>query len=343
MASPPFESPTVPAERRVSADNVGRYPAAAPLDPSFRRHFVRWAFAIVPTVAVGELVAQAVVAARVPTPGDWRAAHDYIATQRRPGDLVTSAPTWTDPLARMYFADMISLRDAGRADATGYPRALVATVHGAANPDLAGWRTVDARSFGTVTVRTVVNPQPARILFDFADHLHPTEADVFRDAGQPVACRWMAGMVVAGGGLGQGALAPPSRFVCGEPWNYVGVTLIEDMAHRGRRCIWSHPIAGGVMRTIFGDVPMGTVLHGHHGIAYEAERGDDLGNVGGPVTLRVLIDDTEIGEATHNDYDGWKGFDLDTRRYAGTSHRVTFEVRAAEPGMRHYCYTGDTR
>ena len=74
-----------------------------------------------PAVALVELFAQWVIEARVPKPAHWRAAHDHIARARREGDLVASAPVWTDPLARMYFRDLIAMRDA--AVAPPQPRA----------------------------------------------------------------------------------------------------------------------------------------------------------------------------------------------------------------------------
>jgi len=300
---------------------------------------------VVPAVALVELGAQWVIQARVPREAEWRAARAYVSTARQEGDLVTSAPLWTDPLARMHFAPWISLRDAARPDATRYPRALVATLYGAEHPDLRGWTETGRRAFGGVVVRTLRNPSYARVLYDFVDHLRPGEAQVFRSVGgQESPCAYQDGLRVQGGGLGQGALAPPARFVCSpEGWNYVGATVIEDMEHRGRRCLWSHPVQGGVMVTEFLAVPLGRTVYGHHALAYEAERGDDFGNTGTDVELRVLVDGEEIGRSVHRDGDGWKGYQFATGRFADGTHRVRFEVRSALGGMRHYCFEGDSR
>lgn len=323
-----------------------RLESAAPVEQPSSPH-PRWrrAALAIPLVAVVELVAQFVIQARVPTPAQWRSAAAYIHAQRRPGDLVTSAPLWTDPLARQYFAADIPLADAARPDATRYRRALVATIRGGENPDLRGWRETAHQDFGRITVRTLVNPAPVTVRYDLIEHLHPPDAEAFRLVNDaPAPCEWHTGTFVAGGGLGQGALASPNRFFCSpEGWNYIGLTIIEDMQHRGRRCIWSHPIANGAMVTRFRDVPMGNTFHGHHGIAYEAERGDDLGNQGGPVELRVMVDGNEAGRSVHHDGEGWKTFDIDTRQWAGTIHQLSIEVRAENPGMRHYCYEGDVR
>lgn len=302
------------------------------------------ALVLVIVVALWELFAHLAIVRGVPREEHWLAARDFIARVRRPGDLVSSAPLWTDPLARMYFGSMISLRDAARPDATRYARALVATIRGGKHPDFDGWIEEGSRRFGGVTVRILRNPRPARVLYDFVEHLNPTDAQAFRvENGVERPCPWQTGLGVHGGGLGQGALAPSERFVCGEPWNYVGRVIIEDMDHRGRACIWSHPVVDVPMRTVFRDVPIGTVLRGHHAIAYEAERGGDHGETGPPVTLVVRVGDRVVGRDVHVDGEGWKLFEFDTREMAGTRQTVTFEVTMPAAGNRHYCFEGDTR
>ena len=50
-----------------------------------------------------------------------------------------------------------------------------------------------------------------------------------------------------------------------------------------------------------------------------------------------------VGRDDHHDGEGWKGFEFDTRAFAGTAHTVTFEVTSPSAGMRHYCFEGDAR
>ena len=337
--------PTDPAPVEAPAAPPDPAPAPAPLAP-MPRGLRAWWFLLFPAVAVVELLAQGVIQARVPTEAHWRAAHDHIARSRRDGDLVASAPLWTDPLARMYFRDLIALRDAARPDATRYPRAWVATLRGAEHPDFNGWREQSAKSFGRVTVRLLLNPSPARVLYDFTEHLRPPDAQPVRIDGETRReCAFQSGLFVAGGGLGGGMLPGPERFSCSnEGWNYVGVTVVEDMTHRGRRCIWSHPVQGATMVTTFRNVPIGARIHGHHALAYEAERGDDLGNdLGGPVVLRVRVGDQVVGADTHRDGEGWKLYEFDTTAFQGSARDVSFEVTSERAGMRHYCFEGDTR
>jgi hypothetical protein len=310
--------------------------------PSTVARGARYAFALVPLLALWELGAHARIVRSTPTEAHWRAAHDWIARTRAAGDLVASAPLWTDPLARWHLGDLIPVRDAARADASTYPRAYVATVRGGEHPDFRGWSEERAQSFGPITVRVLRNPSPARPLYDFYEHLH--EAQVFRvEAGGPRPCPFAQGLPVTGGGLHQGPLAGPERFQCGEGWNNVSRIILEDMSHRGRRCIWSHPVVEVPMRTVFPAVPMGDAIVGYHAIAYQAERGGDHGEIGADITLTVRVADREVGRDVHHDGEGWKRFRFDTRAYRGTTQQVVFEATMPAARAAHYCFTGDAR
>ncbi len=302
----------------------------------------KYAFALVPLVALWELVAHAMIVRSAPKETDWRSARDWIARERRTGDLVASAPLWTDPLARWHLGDLIPVRDAARADATTYARAFVATIRGGEHPDFRGWSVERSQRFGAVDVRVLRNPSQARPLYDFYDHLH--EAQVFRvEQGNPRPCPLTQGMPVTGGGLHQGPLAGPDRFQCGEGWNHVSRIYIEDLGHRGRRCIWSHPVVDVPMRTVFPSVTMGDTIYGYHGIAYQAERGGDRGEVGADITITVRVGDREVGRDVHHDGEGWKNFRFDTRAFRGTTQQVTFEATMPAARAAHYCFTGDAR
>lgn len=302
----------------------------------------KYAFAIVPLVAVWELVAHAWIVRSVPTDTDWKSAHDWIARERRPGELVASAPLWSDPLARLHLGDLIPLKDAARADATTYPRAFVATVRGGEHPDFRGWSVERNQRFGAVDVRVLRNPSTARALFDFYEHLH--EAQVFRVEPMGLRpCPLTMNAPVTGGGLHQGPLAGPERFQCGEGWNNVSRIILEDLGHRGRRCIWSHPVVDVPMRTVFSNVPIGAAIYGYHGIAYQAERGGERGEVGADITLTVRVGGREVGRDVHHDGQGWKNFRFDTTAMQGTSQEVVFEATMPAARAAHYCFTGDSR
>ena len=302
----------------------------------------KYAFAIVPLVAVWELVAHAWIVRSVPTESDWKSAHDWIARERRPGELVASAPLWSDPLARLHLGDLIPLKDAARADATVYPRAFVATVRGGEHPDFRGWTVERNQRFGGVDVRVLRNPSPARPLFDFYEHLH--EAQVFRVEPMGLRpCPLSMNVPVTGGGLHQGPLAGPERFQCGEGWNNVSRIILEDLGHRGRRCIWSHPVVDVPMRTVFSNVPIGAAIYGYHGIAYQAERGGERGEVGADITLTVRVGGREVGRDVHHDGQGWKNFRFDTASMQGTQQEVVFEATMPAARAAHYCFTGDAR
>src|SRR5262249_1215177 len=144
-------------------------------------------------------------------------------------------------------------------------------------------------------LRRLVNPHPARVVFDFTDHVRPPFADV-RGTDPAVTCAWNPSAKVVAGGLGGNPTFPAERFECpgGEFFN-VGVTVIADQAFRPRRCIWSHPFARGEIVTRFHDVPLGQVIRGHAGMYWIIEREKK----GAPVTLTVRVDGEPIGSATH--------------------------------------------
>ena len=54
--------------------------------------------AVVPLVAVGELVAAERQRRAVPTDADWRDAMAAASAARRPGDVILVAPRWAQPL-----------------------------------------------------------------------------------------------------------------------------------------------------------------------------------------------------------------------------------------------------
>jgi len=80
------------------------------------------------------------------------------------------------------------------------------------------------------------------------------------------------------------------------------------------------------------------VLHGHHGLYVESERGKD----GSPVHLAFSVDGNALAKVTHNDGDGWKGFDLPTAELNGKTADLTVEVTSPS-SRRQYCFEAVTR
>jgi hypothetical protein len=105
-------------------------------------------------LAVWEIAELIHVARAAPTARDWQQARAAVDEQFQRGDLLVFAPTWVDPLARMYFGDLMSVDDAARMDAARYGRVWEISIRGASSPDATGTTAFDAR-FGAVRVRRV--------------------------------------------------------------------------------------------------------------------------------------------------------------------------------------------
>ena len=113
----------------------------------------------------------------------------------------------------------------------------------------------------------------------------------------------------------------------------------DTMKFWPRRCIWSHPPAGGAeMVTRFHGVPLGASIHGHTGMDWLFER-----SRGGPAfAIRVMVDGAEVGRVRHDYGDGWKGFDIALGPHG---HRVAEVEFRASPldSSAHVCFEADTR
>ena len=269
----------------------------------------------------------------------------FVAAKVQPEDLVLFSPRWVDPIGRLRFGDEImTLAREARPDETRFPRALEVSIRGAHAPELDGWKLVGEETAGAVTIRTLENPHPATVIDDLLLH-YPAAMKVFNvDAGgRAQEC----GFTRAGtrtGGIGFGPAIPSERFVCGGG-GQASLTVIAPLDYRPRRCILAPPLGGAAtLRVRFTGVNFGSVLHGHHTIYVEAERK----RRGPPVTATFHDGSHVIGTVTHNDGDGWAGFDMNTSDLAGQKADLVVDITApSAPGDREsqrvYCFEADTR
>jgi len=295
----------------------------------------RWAFVLVPVVALVELAAHALQIHSVTPAADWTAARDFVASQVKPDDLIAFAPRWVDPIGREQFGPQLAnVEREAPPDASRFPRAFEVGIRGAHVPALAGWRRADRRRFGDVTVTTWENPAPVHVIDDLVSMVSPQRMRVSRGDAE---CAFGHSAPLSGG-LGFGPGAPADRFSCSSG-GLVATSVVTDLDYVPHRCIYAPPPGGAPLRLQFQGVHMGRTLHGHHALYVEAERGRS----GGPVSLTFKIGDAVLGTVVHRDGDGWKPFEFDTADRAGTVVDLIAEVGAPSGERRMYCFEADTR
>jgi len=295
---------------------------------------------LVPLVGLVELGLHVKQVYGVVPEGDWLAARDVVKGLAKPDDLVVFAPSWTDPLGRMYFGkDLATIEREARPDDTRFPRAIEVSIRGEHDAELAGWHEAAKQKVGAITITTLENPSPVKVLDDLLLHATPSLMSVSHiDPMHAQDCVWVHGPVRTGN-LGFGPAIPGDRAECAGG-GMAGVTVVATLDYRAHRCIYAPPPGGvGATRLTFHGVTMGKALHGHHGLYVEAERN----KTGSPVKIAFSIDGESLGKLTHEDGDGWTEFELDTSAWAGKKSDLVAEISSSGSNRRMYCFEADTR
>lgn len=94
--------------------------------------------ALLVAVALWETAAAPADAYSAPDPVMWEAAANLVRTEYKPGDLIVFAPSWIDPIGRMYLGDLMPVRDVARMDSAKYARIFEISIRGARAPETAG-------------------------------------------------------------------------------------------------------------------------------------------------------------------------------------------------------------
>jgi hypothetical protein len=206
-------------------------------------------------VSLWEMVAVSRANQRAPGPRDWRALSAALRAEHRPGDLVTFAPGWIDPLGRHHLGDLIPLEMAGRMDAARYAVVWEVAEGDARSPDTAGLEPERSRQFGRLSLRRY-RRAPAAVVTDFAAAL-PGAQVVGRSAGRPEV-------------------------------------RLEEVGFAPHRCVVVVPQPGQTVRIAYPAAALGTQLVGYVGLADVFTRRDvrDPGRLVVSVDGRALADVT---------------------------------------------------
>lgn len=263
-----------------------------------------------------------------PSLKDYEELSAHVHQKWAPGDVLAVTPFWAERI-REYAGDLdvITPPRLVEEDLSRNSRLWLLSVFGyAKDRDLLGtlskkYRIAGEQRFGKLDLYLFDLPPPAKVTYDFLAQIDKARVTVQKN-GEPKVCEWR-----------------DRKWVCNpSSWEHVGPAIL-DIDDNGRRCIWAHPVTAGTVTVEFKDVPLGKTITGYHGLTAAAARVPD----GMPVTLEALIDGTPALRSTNQNRKGWNRFAIDTARYAGSAHAVTFRVTTPRDGMRHYCFTADAR
>ena len=289
---------------------------------SFRRHRMACACAAgILALALVETANALLAPLRAPTDRDWRAAAAAVRAGFRPGDLIVTAPAWSDPLLRMHLGDLIPIAVAGRLDAARFGRIWEISQRGARAPESEGSRMAQLSHHGALTLRRCERPA-SRVSFDFV-------------------AEWNRAIVsrVASGGQVSWCYPVSDHFECADsPAQSVKAELLE--IDTSPHLALATALPGHATTVIeFDHVPLGRELAVGAGLHNVWLRKSGKGTV----NLRVLVQGHELGRIQAGSLTGWTLGKFDTSALAGQSESVRFEITVDDPTARYFGFAAEAR
>ena len=271
----------------------------------------------------------------------WQSMRPRIASLIQRGDIVATAPTWSEPMARKAFGDeLMPLTMVARPDDDGFARVLEIGILGQSRQEFATWPIVHHEMVGKFELSIRKNPTWEEVRYAAADHVDAQSLSIAvnRDGSESV-CRFDNAAPMTSGNLGGDPTSPSARFTCpGGGIHWVGVTIIDDEKYRPRRCIWSPPSSVGELILRFHQVAFGKKLVGHAGAPWLMVRD----GVGPPVQLSASTDKGTIGMVAAADTAGWIRFEWDTVRLAHSISDLELKLARVQ-GEQRFCFTLEAR
>ncbi len=267
----------------------------------------------------------------LPSEADYRAAAADIASQARDGDAVLLSPHWAER-ARLFVTGVPVLnlgRAPAREDLYRFRRifllALPELPRSSPGAEEAFLRSIDfkpagpAQPHGRLSVRLFENPAPAIPRFDFTAGVADAHVFIRRPDGSEELCP-----------------RREDRHPCPRAgWIDVHAEL-KEIAAKPQRCVWAHPAGSEPLVIEYPDVELGDELRVMGGIVGQiVYRTENYGTV----LMEVKVDGQRLGSMDFPPgKPGEKRARFDTRALKGARHTVSFEVSAANPDMRHFCF-----
>lgn len=148
------------------AGSVGDSSSAAPPASPLRVLAALGPAVLLVVISLWEVVVIARAGHDTGSESDWQRAAAAVRARHKPGELITFAPRWIDPVGRLHLGDLIDLDMAGRMDADRYGVIWELSIRGARPPETRGLEPAWQQRFGDVTVRRFER-EPVRVASDF--------------------------------------------------------------------------------------------------------------------------------------------------------------------------------
>ncbi len=268
---------------------------------------------------------------QLPTRDDWEAMARDIAAQAGPLDAVLLDPHWAEQ-ARLFVraAPVLNLgRSPAREDLAAYRRILLLSLPDLPRSDLpsAIHRLEDLRfhkahgpvRHGALALTVLENDELELAAFDFTGEIAKARVFIRRPDGSEEVCPLIG-----------------DRHPCPRAsWISVGVET-KEIAFKPLRCLWAHPAGSEPLVVEYPDVQLRSEIRIRGGLVGQiAFRTEHYATV----HLVVKIDGERVGELSFPPgAPGERRRTIDTRSLSGTRHQLRFEVSAADPSMRPFCF-----
>ncbi len=257
------------------------------------------------------------------SPTTWQAVEKTIEPERKDGDLIVVHPAWEDGALAYFKNNTLFLGKPNTPKYKSYLRIWVVLTHQSPLPAyLSEFVKVFDETVQDARLLRFEHPDAANVLFDFYSEIR--QAKVTLKKGKITKrCNDFQNM----------------RWVCPvREWNNFGQRQMHVEGELDA-CLWMHPLKGYVTVARYENVPLDGHLSGSYALSDDAAK---LVN-GAPVNFRVRLDGKVMGDFRTEQQSGWRYFDIDTTTFSKKTADISFEVEAANDGMRHFCFRAKVR
>ncbi|HSN92135.1 MAG TPA: hypothetical protein VLS93_12970 [Anaeromyxobacteraceae bacterium] len=275
--------------------------------------------AVVVAAGTSSILFQAGLPRRLPSGLHWKAAAALLSRDGQPGDAAIVSPHWAERARSALPASVpvLPLRRVTGDDLVGVRRVWLVSL-----PDAPGPSTGVASELAARSVK-VDDPQ----------RLGALEVALFTIAAPTLPLAYLpdrlAGAEVR---LGEQACAADASgaFRCQDQAVVRVAREVREMDSTARPCLLAapDPAAGEALVVTFPAVPVGRALRGHAAA---------VGPRGGAVRLVARLDGEEVGTIEVAGGPGWRAFQLDTTRFAGSLRQVSFAIAGTSPEAPPVC------